>query len=234
VAVTGGVFVLGSGAASVAGTVNGHAQSTSDRFEFGPTPGYGADTAPVSAGAGFADVPASATLTGLAPNTTYHYRLDATNPTDTTFGADATFTTLALPTVGPVSVNPKTWRRGSKLAKISKEKRAPVGTKITFSLSRAASVRLAFFSPKPGRKVKKQCVAPTRKNRKARKCTRLVLAGTLSFTGHGGKNTVRFQGRISKSKKLKPGRYQLTVTATDPTTPTKSPSRTASFTIAQG
>ena len=178
---------------------------------------------------------AAATLTGLAPNTTYHYRVDATNPTDTTLGADATFTTLALPALGRVTVNPRTWRRGSKLAKLSKrKKKPPVGTKISFSLNRAAPVQLEFFSPKTGRRVKKKCLAPTRKNRKARKCTRLVLAGTLSFAGHGGNNTIRFQGRISKTKKLKPGRYQLKVTATDPTTPTKSSSRTASFTIVKG
>jgi hypothetical protein len=62
----------------------------------------------------------------------------------------------------------------------------------------------------------------------------LVLAGSLSFTGHAGKNTIRFQGRISKHKKLNPGRYELRVTATDPTTPRRSPSRTATFTIVKG
>jgi hypothetical protein len=35
----------------------------------------------------------SAALTGLSPNTTYHYRLVATNPSDTTLGADRAFTT---------------------------------------------------------------------------------------------------------------------------------------------
>ena len=87
---------------------------------------------------------------------------------------------------------------------------------------------------KPGRKVNGKCVAPNNKNRNASKCARFVRAGSLSFTGHGGQNTVRFQGRISKHKKLKPGHYKLKVTATDPTTPTKSSSRTASFTIVKG
>jgi hypothetical protein len=119
-------------------------------------------------------------------------------------------------------------------ADLKEAKATPVGTKISFSLSRAAHVRLQFFARKPGREVKKKCVAPTHKNRTAKKCTRLVLAGSLSFTGHSGKNTVRFQGRISKTKKLKPGRYQLKVTAIDPTTPKKAPSRTASITIVNG
>ena len=45
-------------------------------------------------------------------------------------------------------------------------------------------------------------------------CNRTVTAGTLSFTGHPGTDKVVFQGHISHSKKLKPGRYRLTVTAT--------------------
>jgi streptogramin lyase len=234
VAVSGAAVVLGSGAATVTGTVNGHAQPSSYRFEYGRTSAYGAASAPVSAGSGFADVSASARLSGLEPGTNYHYRLDVTNPTDTTAGADATFTTLALPRVGKVGIRPNRWRRGSRLPKISKKKKhARVGTKISFSLSRAVEVRLRFYRAKPGRKVKKKCRAPSRKNRRAKRCARLKLAGSISFSGRAGKNTVRFQGRISKNKKLKPGRYQLKVTATDPTTP-KTSSRTANFTIVKG
>ncbi|HME02503.1 MAG TPA: hypothetical protein VKG38_05670, partial [Solirubrobacteraceae bacterium] len=39
--------------------------------------------------------------------------------------------------------------------------------------------------------------------------------GTISFTGHLGTNKVFFQGRLSRSKKLQPGRYTVTVNATD-------------------
>jgi hypothetical protein len=39
-------------------------------------------------------------------------------------------------------------------------------------------------------------------------------AGTLSFSGHAGANSVRFQGRLSRRKALKPGRYKLIMTAT--------------------
>ena len=150
---------------------------------------------------GAADVAATAKLSGLQPKTTYHYRLAATNPTGTAAGGDGTFTTLALPVLGPVKVDPKTWRRGSKPTQISKRsKRARVGTRISFSLDRAVPVQLKFFAKKSGRKVKGKCRRPTGRNRGAKKCTRLSLAGTISFTGHAGKNTIRFQGRISKSQ----------------------------------
>ena len=42
---------------------------------------------------------------------------------------------------------------------------------------------------------------------------RFKKAGALVFAGHRGKNRVRFQGRISRRKGLKPGRYKLVATA---------------------
>src|SRR5262249_55229015 len=47
------------------------------------------------AGNATTDQTVSAALTGLQPGTTYHYRLVATNDTDTATGADHTFTTAA-------------------------------------------------------------------------------------------------------------------------------------------
>jgi hypothetical protein len=35
----------------------------------------------------------------------------------------------------------------------------------------------------------------------------------FTFAGHRGKNRVKFQGRLSRRKKLKPGRYRLIATA---------------------
>ena len=56
-----------------------------------------------------------------------------------------------------------------------------------------------------------------------------MTVGTLSFTGHGAMK-VAFQGRISRSKKLKPGRYTLVVTATN-SAGRRSPPQALSFTI---
>jgi hypothetical protein len=57
-----------------------------------------------------------------------------------------------------------------------------------------------------------------------------VTAATLSFTGHSGTNTVIFQGRISGSKKLKPGHFVLSINATN-AAGQRSRSQTLSFTI---
>ena len=79
--------------AKLNGTVNPEGKATTYTFEFGPTTSYGAQTKPASAGSGSAAAPVSATLTGLAPGETYHYRLVATNSDgQTTTGADKSFT----------------------------------------------------------------------------------------------------------------------------------------------
>jgi alpha-tubulin suppressor-like RCC1 family protein/phosphodiesterase/alkaline phosphatase D-like protein len=66
--------------------------------EYGTTTSYGAsvpcNTLP---GSGESPVAVSATLSGLQPNTTYHFRARATNPGGTSYGADASFTTEVQP-----------------------------------------------------------------------------------------------------------------------------------------
>ena len=44
---------------------------------------------------------------------------------------------------------------------------------------------------------------------------RFRAAGSFTVRGHAGQNKLRFQGRLSHRKTLKPGRYRLTLRATD-------------------
>ena len=90
------------------------------------------------------------------------------------------------------------WRRGRSLAQISslvarrEGRRIPLGTTFSFKLNRRAKVGLVF----------ERC-----------KGTCFKRAAVLSFAGHLGKNRIRFQGRISHHRTLKPGRYKMTATA---------------------
>ena len=91
---TGEATEIAQQTAKLNGTVNPRGSATTYTFQFGTTTSYGAQTTPVSAGAGTTANAVSATLNGLAPGTTYHYRLVATNAGgQTTTGADRTFTT---------------------------------------------------------------------------------------------------------------------------------------------
>jgi hypothetical protein len=83
--------------ATLNGTVNPNATDTRYYFQYGETTAYGSSTSEGDAGSGTAAVPESATVTGLEPNTTYHYRLVAKSTAGESYGADSTFTTLTVP-----------------------------------------------------------------------------------------------------------------------------------------
>ncbi len=85
--------------ATLNGTVNPNACATTGWFEWGTTTSYGQTTAGQPVGSGTTAVAISQTLTGLVPNTTYHYRAVGQNSVSSSFGADQTFTTLAQPPV---------------------------------------------------------------------------------------------------------------------------------------
>jgi len=77
------------------------------QFEYGPSTSYGTSVpCSPSPGAGETPIAVSAALTGLASNSTYHFRVVASNANGTSYGADRTLTLLpALPTVvtGPAA-----------------------------------------------------------------------------------------------------------------------------------
>ena len=98
-ATTGSSSKVAQSSATVSGTVNPNGADTTYHFEYGTTASYGSNTPSTSAGAGTADVPVSADLTGLTSSTTYHYRLVAVSSAGTTLGADQTFTTTTPPAV---------------------------------------------------------------------------------------------------------------------------------------
>ncbi len=135
------------------------------------------------------------------------------------------------PVLANASQSNRRWREGTRLASFSrKRKLPPLGTTFSFTLNELASVRFAFTQRVGGRKVNGKCVAQTKKNRHKRACKRTVTQGLLTFAGHDGTNKVSFQGRISHSKKLRPGIYTLVITATN-AAGQRSAAKQLSFTI---
>jgi CSLREA domain-containing protein len=80
--------------ATVGASVNANLQDTTVVVNFGRTASYGSSTPPRDLGAGNAPVPFTAALAGLAPNTTYHFDVVATNADGRTTSSDGVFTTL--------------------------------------------------------------------------------------------------------------------------------------------
>lgn len=88
---------VGTTTATLNGTVNANSSSTAVTFQYGLDTNYGSTvTATQSPVTGSSNTSVSANITGLTPNTTYHYRVVGTNAGGTTNGADQTFTTTPL------------------------------------------------------------------------------------------------------------------------------------------
>jgi len=91
---TGGVQQISDTKALVLGEVNANNQTTNYSFEYGLDTGYGNEV-PIPAGVvdGGTEETVSAQLTGLQPDTVYHYHLTATNDEGPSEGLDRTFRT---------------------------------------------------------------------------------------------------------------------------------------------
>lgn len=107
-AVTKAASSIYSTSATLAGTINPGGYESKYKFEYGPTAAYGS-SAPVpsqSAGSGSEVVQKTASIGGLSPTTTYHFRIVASNANGTTYGKDEVFTTAeaAGPKLGGMAV----------------------------------------------------------------------------------------------------------------------------------
>lgn len=134
--------------------------------------------------------------------------------------AKLAITILPPPRITNARQSASVWRGGGGLARISRTARAsrrrpPVGTRFSFAMNGQAAVTFSFTRKVEGRQVGMKCVAMTRSNARRKPCKRTITAGTLAFTNHKSTNKVAFQGRLSRSKRLNPGRYTLIISATN-------------------
>jgi hypothetical protein len=90
----------------------------------------------------------------------------------------------------------------------------PRGTTLKYGVSEAATVTLTFERATQGRRAGSRCVKATARNRKAKRCTLYVAAGTLTRNSPVGVSTLQFTGRIGR-KALRVGAYRITAVATD-------------------
>jgi len=93
--------------ATLRARIRPNSQATTYSFEWGTTTAYGNETSSAPAGGGATAQTVAADISGLSPETTYHYRVVATNDSGTTYGEDRVLTTEAAPqpdvVTGPAS-----------------------------------------------------------------------------------------------------------------------------------
>jgi hypothetical protein len=93
--------VSGAGATIKGSVSNPHIAGGTAHFEFGTSTSYGQAIPAGSVPSGSSNDPRSAAVSGLAPGTTYHYRMVVQNDDDTRFGVDVSFTTARDPDPEP-------------------------------------------------------------------------------------------------------------------------------------
>lgn len=91
--------------------------------------------------------------------------------------------------------------------KVKRKKPAVFGV----TVDQASSVTVAFAKQSKGRSVNGQCVAQSKKNRKAKKCLRFTDVGSFAANLVPGANTVVFSGRLN-GRALAKATYRVTAT----------------------
>lgn len=133
-------------------------------------------------------------------------------PSTTSTGTTSSPPPATAPTVADVSQSHRRWREGRKLANLASARKPPVGTTFRFRLNESATVRFAF---------------------KQQKCGHKCGHGALSYAVTAGRHKLSFEGRISGHRRLEPGRYTVTISATS-AAGLRSQPRRLSFTILAG
>ena len=224
----------GATSATLNGSVTPNGRATSLRFAYGTSTAYGATTPVRFAGSGDTAIPAADDVTGLAPETTYHFRVEAIreNGVVAVAGQDATFTTRPAPPPPPPPApppppvtpppppepapppppDPVDATRPSILGALTATPgpRAGGRRRVTFGfgLSEAATVRVVLTRASTGGRANGRCVAPRRGRPR---CTRQLAAGSASraLTPSGGRRLV-----FAFPKRLGKGSYSARLTAT--------------------
>ncbi len=98
-----------------------------------------------SIGSGFGDRAAAADLTNLAPNTTYHYRVVATNSAHTNAGSGQTFTTLP-----PVSIDSSSAAAATSTSVTLNAQLNPNGAAATYHFEYGTTTAYGAATPESG------------------------------------------------------------------------------------
>ncbi len=95
--VTGPHAIVSSSQAFVDGTITPNGTPTTYWYEYGLTSTLGSALPPQNIGSGYFAVAAPAVIGSLSPNTTYYFRIVASNASGTVTGASYNFTTNSAP-----------------------------------------------------------------------------------------------------------------------------------------
>lgn len=144
------------------------------------------------------------------------------NPAPRTEPGTLPGTDLSRPQLSGLRLGSRRFRAAPRGGSIA----AAVGTRVSYTLSEPATTTFTVERARLGRKVGRRCVAPNRRNRRARRCTRYSrVRGSFSHQGSAGANSFRFTGSVGL-RALRPGQYRLVAVAMDAAGNRSKPART--------
>jgi hypothetical protein len=159
------------------------------------------------------------TLSGTPTQTgSFTFTVTATDAQDCTGSANVTLTVVpagggggsSAPAISSARLSSRTFRAAAHGASLSAKRRPPVGTRLSYRDSEAATTTFTVSRAVKGHRRGRKCVAGTPR-RHQKSCTRYVKVGAFSHADRAGAVSVRFSGRV-RGRKLRPGRYRLTLT----------------------
>jgi hypothetical protein len=134
---------------------------------------------------------------------------------------------VTAPVLSGLRLSRSVFAAASRGGSIAAARRAPVGTTVRYTLSEPATVAFTVQRAVRGRRAGRRCVRPTRRNGRAKRCTRYVrVRGGFSRASSTGLNRFTFTGRLG-GLKLTPGRYRLVARARDAAGNRSAPKRVA-------
>lgn len=163
--ITGPATGIGARSATLIGNVTAIGVPTSYHFEYGPTTAYGSVTAATDSGSAVGQLPVAATLDGLSPGTTYHFRLVASSKGGVSQGHDQSFTT---PSAAPSSSSSSSTQTFAGVGLVS--------TRLTLS-GKFIMVKLSCPAATTG-----GCSGQTKLTARRRSGTRRVALGKARFS----------------------------------------------------
>lgn len=105
IATTNTASNIGNDYATLNGQVNPNGYQTTYYFEYGQTNSLGQITTPQNISAGYTNINVTYGISGLTSNSTYYFRIDATNTYGTIQGAILTFNTYGNSNISGLSIN---------------------------------------------------------------------------------------------------------------------------------
>jgi hypothetical protein len=221
---TGEAGAVPDGTATLTGTVHPEGTPTTYRFEYGGDAGYGSSSEERAVSVAPRTNAVSVPVAGLQPGATYHSRIVAIGEHGTSAGEDRTFT-VPLPPPPPPAPPPPPPPEPVALSELRltpspmRRSRHRLGTsaRISFRLTKPATVTLTFLRATSGMRVGSTCRHLPKQGlpRGRRRCTLWGhVPGSLRRAAQAGPGAVRFGGWIGR-RRLPLGRYRLQALPSD-------------------